>query len=119
MFLKYLAKMDLILSKFSVRHVRRPNVLCFSQQFDRSDRVNGSALGNELVNIFRNASIGTTVKIITLRLKLQKKLGLSEKDSLECFESESLDKLNATGSYKNCSQYTCTFLRYTLSFVCQ
>ena len=32
-----------------------------------------SALGNELVNIFQNASIGTTVKIITFRLKLQKK----------------------------------------------
>ena len=41
MFLKYPAKMDLILmlSKFSGQI--GPNVLCFIQQFDRSGRVNG------------------------------------------------------------------------------
>ena len=46
MFLKYLAKMDLILmlSKFSGQISSKPNVLCSIQQFDRSDRsshVNG------------------------------------------------------------------------------
>jgi hypothetical protein len=49
MFLKYLAKMDLIimLSKFSAQIGLKPNVLCFIQKFDRSDRsgrVNGKGL---------------------------------------------------------------------------
>ena len=43
MFLKYLAKMDLIqmLSKFSSQIGPKPNVFCSIQQFDRSGRVNG------------------------------------------------------------------------------
>ena len=42
MFLKYLAKMNLILmlSKFSGQIGPKPNVLCSIQQIDRSGRVN-------------------------------------------------------------------------------
>ena len=43
MYLKYVAKMDLILmlSKFSNQIVGSPSVLCSIQKFDRSGRVNG------------------------------------------------------------------------------